>query len=149
MSKGAEKACDQAQCQTCSGNAQRSEASSTMRGQAVRNGASWLFFSFSIPGGSHCLPGLPAATGVVRTFQSHFGFTENKLRIREDVCLGQSHTVPWKRGASQKAAGGCSLLLHSYQGKHVFHCIFNLRPFFLLLWVLGQDCDTVRNSEQN
>lgn len=83
--RGAERACDQARCQTCSGNAQRSEASSTTRGQAVRNGAFWLGFSILLLGGSHCLPGLPAATGVVRTFQGHFGFAENKLRAREDM----------------------------------------------------------------
>lgn len=104
--QGAEQACDQAQCQPCSGNAQRSEASSTMRGQAVRNGAFWLGFSFLLPGGSHYLPGLPAASGLVRTFQSHFGFTENKLTTREDMYLGQSHTAHWKRRTSQKAAGG-------------------------------------------
>jgi hypothetical protein len=104
--QGAKQACDQAWCQTCSGNAQRSEASSTMRGQAVRNGAFWLDCSSSLPEGSHCRPGIPAATGVVRTFQGHFRFTENKLRTREDMWLCQSHTAHWKRTASQKAAGG-------------------------------------------
>lgn len=51
----------------------------------------------------------------------------------------------------QKAELACghSLLLSSYQGKHVFYCIFKLLPFFLLLWVLGQGCDAVRNSEQS